>query len=481
MRVLPRSLAGRLALVLLLALVAAQGIAVFLFAGERAAAVHHAYRENVVARTATVMRLIQGTPPALHDSVAAAARTRFVRYSLTPEPVVEHLGSGERAEAIASDLSRALGVDRGRVRIAPLWRLHRHGAHDDDDDDDYDDDHDDDEGDDHDDHDDDDDDRERPRWKRHWFAVSIAVGDARWLNVQVGPPPGARPFGWTFLLSFALSALAVGGVAVWAARRVTRPMRRLADAADALGRGEDVGDLPEAGPLETRRTVRAFNRMRDRIDRFVRDRTTMLAAISHDLRTPIAGLRLQAEFVADEEVRKRIASGLDEMQRMTEETLAFAREDMTREETRTVDLRALVDSVAADLADLGHDVSLADGGRVLVRCRPAALRRAVANLLENAAVYGKRGRALIDRPGGDVRIAVDDEGPGIAAADLERVFEPFVRLEGSRSRDTGGSGLGLAIARTVVRGHGGDVRLENRERGGLRATLTLPRAAVVEG
>ena len=174
-------------------------------------------------------------------------------------------------------------------------------------------------------------------------------------------------------------------------------------------------------------------------------------------------------------------SGLDEMQRMTEETLAFAREDMAREETRTVDLRALVDSVAADLADLGHDVSLADGGRVLVRCRPAALRRAVANLLENAAVYGKRGRALIDRPGGDVRVAVDDEGPGIDDADLERVFEPFVRLEGSRSRETGGSGLGLAIARTVVRGHGGDVRLENREEGGLRATLTLPRAAVVEG
>ncbi len=474
MRALPRSLAGRLALVLLLALVAAQGIAVFLFAGERAAAVHHAYRENVVARTATVVRLIQGTPPALHDSVAAAARTRFVRYSLTPEPVVEHLGSGERAEAIARDLARALGVDRGRVRIAPLWRPHRHGEHDDDDDhddDDHDDEHD----------DDDDDDHERPRWKRHWFAVSIAMPDDGWLNVQVGPPPGARPFGWTFLLSFALSALAVGGVAVWAARRLTRPMRRLADAADALGRGEDVGDLPEAGPLETRRTVRAFNRMRDRIDRFVRDRTTMLAAISHDLRTPIAGLRLQAEFVADEEVRKRIASGLDEMQRMTEETLAFAREDMTREETRTVDLRALVDSVAADLADLGHDVSLADGGRVLVRCRPAALRRAVANLLENAAVYGRRGRARIDRPEGDVRVAVDDEGPGIADADLERVFEPFVRLEGSRSRETGGSGLGLAIARTVVRGHGGDVRLENRKEGGLRATLTLPRAAVVEG
>ena len=179
------------------------------------------------------------------------------------------------------------------------------------------------------------------------------MGDGRWLNVAVGPPPGAPPWGRTFLLAFVLSALGVAVVTVLMGRRITKPMQRLATAAERLGRGEEVGDLPEAGPVEMRSTVRAFNVMRERLDRFVRDRTAMLAAISHDLRTPITSLRLHAEFVEDERTRAKIVAALDEMQRMTEETLAFIREDMRQEETRTVDLHALIDSVAADLADLG--------------------------------------------------------------------------------------------------------------------------------
>ena len=163
---------------------------------------------------------------------------------------------------------------------------------------------------------------------------------------------------------------------------------------------------------------------------------------------------------------------------MTDDTLAFIREDMQREETRTVHLHALVDSVAADLAELGHDI--ADSGRVLAAGRPAALRRALRNLLVNAATYGGGARVRIERDDADIRVVVEDEGPGIPETELERVFEPFVRLEASRSRDTGGSGLGLAIARGIVRGHGGDIVLENRAEGGLRATLALPGAGEVE-
>ena len=223
--------------------------------------------------------------------------------------------------------------------------------------------------------------------------------------------------------------------------------------------------------------MRAFNLMRARLDRYVRDRTAMLAAVSHDLRTPITSLRLHAEFVEDAETKTKILAALDEMQRMTEDALAFIREDMQREETRTVDLPALVDSVAADLAELGHDIAVADSARVLAACRPAALRRALRNLLENAAGYGARATVRVEGDEcAEVRIVVEDEGPGIPETELERVFEPFVRLEASRSRDTGGTGLGLAIARSIVRGHGGDIALENREGGGLRATLALPGA-----
>ena len=468
MRLSPKSLAGQLTLLLLIALAAAQGVAVVLFAWERIEALRHAHRDNAILRTATVARLLADTPAGLHDSVIAAASTDLARFSLTGESVVGETGAGERAAAIAAELSTALGVVAERVRVAPLWTRYL-------DDDDGSDDH-------HHDRDDDDDrDGDRDDDGHHhrgpdWFTASVALADGRWLNVAVGPPPGAPAWGAAFVAVFLLSALGIAAVAVVTGRRLAKPMRSLANAAGRLGRGETVADLPETGPVETRETVRAFNLMRARLDRYVRDRTAMLAAVSHDLKTPITSLRLQAEFVEDVETKAKILAALDEMQRMTEDALAFIREDMYREETRTVDLHALVDSVAADLAELGHDIAIADSERVLAACRPAALRRALRNLLENAAAYGGRATARIERDDQEIRVVVEDEGPGIPEDDLERVFEPFVRLEASRSRDTGGSGLGLAISRSIVRGHGGDVRLENRAEGGLRATVALPEA-----
>ncbi len=461
MRLAPKSLAGQLTLLLLLALVLAQGVAVALFAWERMEALRDAHRDNAVLRTATVARLLGDTPPGLHDSVIAAASTALARFSLTARPVVGEAGTGERAAAIADGLSAALDMDAARVRVAPLRARFL-----DDDDDRDDDDH-------HLDRDDDDD-RDHGHDAPDWFTASVALADGRWLNVAVGPPPGAPAWGGAFVAVFLLSALGIAAVAVLTGRRMARPMRGLAAAAGRLGRGESVEDLPEAGPVETRETVRAFNLMRARLDRYVRDRTAMLAAVSHDLRTPITSLRLHAEFVEDPETKAKILAALDEMQRMTQDALAFIREDMQREEAHTVDLHALVDSAAADLAELGHDIVVAESGRILVACRPAALRRALRNLLENAAAYGGRAAVRIERDDGEVRVVIEDEGPGLPEAELERVFEPFVRLDASRSRDTGGSGLGLAIVRGIVRGHGGDIVLANRAEGGLRATVKLP-------
>ena len=465
MRLAPRSLAGQLTLLLLLALAVAQGVAVSLFAWERVEAVRHAYRDNVILRKATVARLLQETPSPLHEAVVAAASTDLARFSLTDVPLVRATGTDRTAVSIAVALSVAL--EEAEVRVAPLWSLHpergqrersgRRDEHDDDDDDD-----DDDHSHDYDEH-----------WRLEWFVASAALSDGRWLNVEVAPPPDA-PWGWTFVLSFVLSAAGIAVVAVLTGRRIAKPMRSLATAAGRLGRGEAVEDLPVAGPQETRDTVHAFNVMRERLDRFVRDRTAMLAAISHDLRTPITSLRLHAEFVEEEETKSKIITALDEMQEMIEDTLAFIREDMQQEGTRAVDLYALVESVAVDLVELGHEIDVADSGRVTIACRPVALRRAVRNLLDNACRYGNRASVQIASDTGQVRIVVEDEGPGIAEADLERVFEPFVRLDPSRSSDTGGTGLGLAITRSIVRSHGGDIRLENRSTGGLRATVSLP-------
>jgi signal transduction histidine kinase len=306
------------------------------------------------------------------------------------------------------------------------------------------------------------------------LAIAIHLADGDWLNAVAAPPPPPPFPAWRVLVS--LLALAGGVVlgVVLVVRRITAPLGALALAAERLGRGETVPPLRDAGPEEVRRTTRAFNRMQARLRRFVDDRTRMLAAISHDLRTPITTLRLRAELLEDEEQRPKILETLDEMQRMAEATLAFAHEDASSEETRAVDIASLVESLALDLQDLGREVALAPAGRIVLACRPLALKRAIRNLIENACIYGERARVAVALADNDVLIAIEDDGPGIVEAEMERVFQPFVRLEPSRSRETGGIGLGLAIARNIARAHGGDVTLANRPAGGLVATLRLP-------
>ncbi len=315
--------------------------------------------------------------------------------------------------------------------------------------------------------------RPGPTTRRPGSKASIRLTDGSWLNAEVQPPP-IPPLGLAFLASFLISAAAVAAVGALGVRLASAPLRRLAGAADRLGRGERFDPLPETGPEETRQANIAFNRMRERIDRFVRDRTAMLAAIAHDLKTPITSLRLRAEFVEDEEEKEKILETLAEMQAMAEAVLAFARGDAESEETRLTDVTALAESLVEDAAESGRDVTFDDSPPVTLKCRRLSLKRAIGNLLDNASFYGGKARVRVEKTADEVRIIVDDDGPGIPEAELERVFDPFVRLEGSRSRETGGAGLGLAIARSIARAHGGDVKLQNRAEGGLRAMLSLP-------
>ena len=236
-------------------------------------------------------------------------------------------------------------------------------------------------------------------------------------------------------------------------------------------------DLPERGPEEIVRATRAFNAMQARVSRFVADRTRMVAAISHDLRTPLTSLRLRAEFIDDDETRERMVATIDEMARMAEATLAFARDDAAGEESRNTDLVALIEAVSADFSDLGHDVSVEGPEHLYLSVRQVSLRRALRNLVENAIRYGLRARVRLERTATAVVIAVDDDGPGIPEDKLEEVFAPFTRLETSRNLETGGVGLGLATARSIVRAHGGELTLANRPGGGLTAAIHLPVAA----
>jgi signal transduction histidine kinase len=307
------------------------------------------------------------------------------------------------------------------------------------------------------------------------MGLAVQLKDGSWLNTAFAKKMVNSMWSTQSIISLAVTAVILSICAAFIARGMTRPMRRLAVAAEALGRGESVTPLPESGPDDIRQTAVAFNLMQARLQRFVEDRTRMLAAIGHDLRTPITSLRLRAEFVTDDETREKMLSTLDELRAMTEATLAFSREQATEEATRNVNLTALVESLCDDLVEIGHDVTCLDAPKIGYRCRADALKRAVRNLVENAVRYGERARVSLRSGPSAIEIVVEDDGPGIDAEAIERVFAPFFRLENSRNRETGGIGLGLSIARNIVRHHGGDITLTNTG-SGLIATISLPHA-----
>ena len=226
------------------------------------------------------------------------------------------------------------------------------------------------------------------------------------------------------------------------------------------------------GPKDIRDTIHSFNQMNSRLQRFVSDRTRMLAALSHDLRTPITTMRLRVELMPDSPDRDQLLSTLDEMQQMSEATLAFMRQASDTEATRKVELNAMLDSLCEDYIELGRDVYYTEAEETIISCRPVSMKRALRNLIDNAVKYGDRARVSLNTENDKVFIIIEDNGPGIPEERMEKVFEPFFRLEASRNRDTGGNGLGMAIARNIIRNHGGDIELENLEHG-LRVKIGL--------
>jgi signal transduction histidine kinase len=302
--------------------------------------------------------------------------------------------------------------------------------------------------------------------------MEIALPDGQRMSINVSAFAVPARFGMLQLLGFVLFAAVI--VAFWTGRRLAGPIKEFARAAERLGVDLAAPPLVLRGPQELRATIEAFNRMQDRLRRFLDDRTQMLAAISHDLRAPLARLRLRAELIADGEQQRKMFDDLEVMNAMIDSTLAFARDDARQEPRRLVDLGVLVADVCEDAADAGGEVSYAGPRGVDVSCRPTLVRRAVANLIDNAIKYGRAAEVQIVREIDRVVIIVDDEGPGIPPEENEKVFAPFYRLETARDPGKAGVGLGLSVARTVAREHGGDVRLRNRERGGLSALIELP-------
>lgn len=441
MRLWPRTMAGQLAGLLLLGLVAAHavGLSLVLTNGE---SIHSISRDQMVEHAAVAWRLGQ-LPGAQARHALDAARDGNADYALEDSARVDDgQEQGYDQDAIAQKLHALLAPPPGALRVSLL----RHSA------------------------------------RVADLRVAMRRADGLWINTLQHPVMSQA---WMRPLRFSVpvSTLPVLVIVFLFVRRILRPIKALAQAAERVSRGEQVTPLAVTGPVEAREVTIAFNLMQERLRRFVEDRTRMLAAISHDLRTPITSLRLRAELVDDPQLRAAMVRTTDEMRVMVEETLRFARDDARNEDTRAVDLQALLREVVEEQLAQGRDVQLRSGnaGALPYRCRPVNLKRALSNLVDNAVRYGRRARlGLSADAGGALRIDIDDDGPGIAADKLDEVFKPFVRLDPARNRggsdDGGNVGLGLAIARSCIEAHGGRLALENRggERPGLRAVVSLP-------
>lgn len=313
-----------------------------------------------------------------------------------------------------------------------------------------------------------------------WFDVSVGLPDGEQVVFRTVAPRPGPPLPQRIFLQLGVLTLALTLVLYFMTRSITRPLSDLARAAEAIGRDSKHPPLEERGAKELRETTRAFNTMQDRLRRYLDSRTRVLAAMSHDLRTPLMRLRLRTELIEDAELRERFAADLDGMGEMVQGALSLFRGLNDNEAIGLVDVDALLAGLQAEFVEIGASVLVEGRSNGPLAARPRLLKRCLTNLICNAVDYGVRAFVHVCDDG-DLVIRVRDEGPGIPADALERVFEPFYRIESSRNRETGGTGLGLSIARDIAQTHGGSVTLRNLPVRGLEAVLTLPRSHAAEG
>jgi signal transduction histidine kinase len=307
------------------------------------------------------------------------------------------------------------------------------------------------------------------------FDLVVTLPDGDRVAFRTFSPRGTPPFPKHFIFELGLLTAMLGIVLYAMTRTITRPLGDLAKAADAVGRGTTIAPLQERGARELKRATRAFNAMQERLNRYLDSRTRVLAAMSHDLRTPITRLRLRVESIEDEALRTRCVEDLDEMTRMVRGALSMFRGLNDEEPTVAVDVGALLLELQRRYGEVNAAVAIEGQAAAPIPGKPLALKRCLGNLVDNALQYGEHATIAISDSDDELTIRVLDDGPGIPEAELDRVFEPFYRLESSRNRATGGTGLGLSIARDVAQAHGGALTLTNREGGGLEAKLVLPR------
>jgi signal transduction histidine kinase len=444
-RAFPSSLFARVALILLAGLLAAQLASLWLQWGERATVVSQARGQNFAERMVEAIRLLEADQPSRRSTSLSALQSGDLRVTLIRD---DQVSPNPPRGQIQASISARLGSEREIRSVGGGGGGMQHGGPG----------------------------GMSPRGNPT-RSFDVRLRDGQWIRISAVQEADTPALPNDLIAQLLITLIMVTAVVMIAVRQVTRPLQQLAAAADTLGNDLDAPPLTENGPTETRRAAQAFNRMQARIKRLVDERASALAAVSHDLRTPLTRLRLRAELVTDDRLRDQMAADLDSMAAMIDATLDYLRGLQDSEALRPIDMNALLQSLAEDAAVLGKTISVEGLAQAPYYGRLSGLRRALQNLIDNAIKYGHGAQLRIEDAADALRLVVEDEGPGIAPAELTRVTEPYYRPDASRSRETGGVGLGLSIVSDIALMHGGQLLLANRPQGGLSATLILPRKA----
>jgi len=444
----PRRMTHQLGLLLLLALLASNAIAM-LFLQRTGALIHPLSRTLTLERLTTAYHVAHELSAADASRVLATMETEDARFWIALEPDVSAFDMHKEERRLAGELRTRLLLAPDAVVNIQLERVTGAPA------------------------------REPVIFPSGWaplrLRTSIVLPDGQTLN-SLQHPAGA--YEWSRLLAYTLpvTTIPVLLIVIFFMRRIVQPVKTLAEATERVSRGEWIAPLPLSGPQEARDLTFAFNVMQERIARHVEGRTRMLAAVSHDLNTPITELRLQVELLEDGPLRDDMLESLDELRAMVRETLDFVRGDAVQEATVTVSLNDMLDNLARRYRTMEQPVIWEAGEQISCHCRPLALKRALTNLIDNALKHAGDAQIRLGHDGGMIRLEILDHGPGIEPAWLSQVFEPFVQLGrgGADISQGGGLGLGLAIARACIQAHGGELVLENRPPAGLCAVVRLP-------
>ncbi len=458
---LPKNLAAQMIILTLMAIFIAQIISFMIFNDERHISLRTESQRQLLSNIASITTILEKTPSNIHKNIINAASIDGLKLSINNKALLK----GNKENFIEKGLKRRLLKKLPDIIKKVNVKIHR--GHDDW--------------------------KNKKTWKRfhnngdefsndeyHKIAlsqeiiISLHLDNGKWLNINSKITAMPQLWAMPSLMAMLVTAIAIIIIVIIMMRRVTKPMANLAIAAERLGRGDGGTKIKATGPKDIKKTIDAFNLMQTRLDKFIKDRTEMLAAISHDLRTPITSLRIRTEFIDDKILQEKMIATLNDMQKMVEATLSFAKNDAINENSIKTDIYAILESIIDDKFDMGCDAKISGDKDIIITCRPSSLKRAFNNLIDNAINYGGNTRVSVKKSQNNITILIEDDGAGVDDDKLSQIFEPFYRIDQARNTEYGNVGLGLAIARSIINSHGGDIIAKNIKPHGLLIKINLP-------